>query len=205
MPSKASRASGSKIPSPASRELPEGFFYQPDFISTEEQNELLDEISRLDFQPFEFQGYIAKRRVVEYGFEYDFGSRRASPTKPIPAFLEPFRQRAAVWANIEASEIIESVVTEYSPGAPIGWHRDVPQFETIIGFSLKSECRMRFKPYRKEGKITSITLDPCSVYRMQGPARWAYQHSIPAAKALRYSITFRTLRKKTANQLSSSD
>ncbi len=184
--------SASRIPSQNSPALPEGFAYQDEFITIEEEQQLLAEISRLDFQPFDFRGYIAKRRIVEYGFEYDFSSRRASETSPIPSFLESLKERAAAWAGIPPREIVEAVVTEYPPGAPIGWHRDVPQFEMILGISLKSSCRMRFKPYREKGKLVSATLEPRSIYRMHGPVRWKYQHSIPAVKELRYSITFRT-------------
>jgi alkylated DNA repair dioxygenase AlkB len=177
-------------------ELPDGFLYYPEFISSEEENELLRQIANLEFQAFDFHGYIATRRIVEYGFEYDFTSRQAQTAHPLPAFLDPIRVRAAAWAGMRADEIIESVVTEYSPGSPIGWHRDVPQFEIIIGISLKSSCRFRFKPYRHEGKIVATSLEPRSAYILRGAARWQYQHSIPAVKALRYSITFRTWRSK---------
>jgi alkylated DNA repair dioxygenase AlkB len=179
-------------------DLPEGFLYQPEFISAPEEAHLLSFFPTLDFQAFDFHGYIAKRRIVEYGFEYDFTSRQAQAARPLPHFLAPFRNRAAEWARIHPGEIIESVITEYSAGSPIGWHRDVAQFETIIGISLKSSCRFRFKPYRKEGKIVSVTLDPRSAYILRGPARWNFQHSIPAVKSLRYSITFRTWRYKTS-------
>lgn len=190
-------------------DLPEGFLYQPEFISVLEEADLLSHFAKLDFQAFDFHGYIAKRRIVEYGFEYDFTSRQAQAARPLPHFLAPFRNRAAHWAGIHSGEIIENVITEYSPGSPIGWHRDVPQFEIIIGISLKSSCRFRFKPYRKEGRIVSVTLEPRSAYILRGPARWNFQHSIPAVKSLRYSITFRTWRYKvtakrsTGNETSS--
>ena len=191
---KASQKSDSDTHLPHSLDYPQGFAYQREFITVQEQQQLLEQISALNFQPFDFHGYIAKRRIVEYGFEYDFGSRRASETMPIPLFLEPLKERAAAWAEVPHERIIEAVVTEYPPGAPIGWHRDVPRFELILGVSLKSSCRMRFKPYRGKGKLVSVTLDSRSIYRMQGPARWNYQHSIPSVKELRYSITFRTAR-----------
>jgi alkylated DNA repair dioxygenase AlkB len=178
-------------------ELPDGFLYRPEFISCEEENALLRQIANLEFQAFDFHGYIAKRRIVEYGFEYDFTSRQASTARPLPGFLDPFRVRAAAWAGVRDDEIIESVITEYSPGSPIGWHRDVPQFEIIIGISLKSSCRFRFKPYRGEGTIAAVSLEPRSAYILSGAARWQYQHSIPAVKSLRYSITFRTWRSET--------
>lgn len=183
-----------QISDPADR--PEGFSYSTDFVSLEEESNLLDEIAGLQFQAFDFHGYIAKRRIVEYGFEYDFSSRQAQTARPLPEFLTPFRQRAAQWAGINPEEIIESVITEYSPGSPIGWHRDVPQFEIIIGISLRSSCRFRFKPYREKGKIVSVLLEPRSAYILRGPARWQFQHSIPAVTSLRYSITFRTWRQK---------
>jgi alkylated DNA repair dioxygenase AlkB len=176
--------------------VPDGFGYKPDFLTAEEEAALLSTFGDLPFAPFDFHGYIAKRRILEYGWEYDFGSRQASAASPIPEFLAPFRDRAASFAGIAPDKIVEAVVTEYPPGAPIGWHRDVPQFETILGISLGSACRMRLKPYKAEGKIVSIMLEPRSIYVMRGPARWNYQHSIPALKTLRYSVTFRTPREK---------
>jgi alkylated DNA repair dioxygenase AlkB len=174
--------------------LPEGFRYAPAFLSETEERDLLEHFKCLEFRSFNFQGYIAKRRILDYGVTYNFSTRQASPTKAIPQFLLPLRDNAAGWAGIRADEIVESVITEYPPGAPIGWHRDVPQFEIIIGVSLGSACRMRFKPYKQPGLIASIALERRSVYMMRGAVRWQYQHSIPPVKQLRYSITFRTLR-----------
>ncbi|HEY1939300.1 MAG TPA: alpha-ketoglutarate-dependent dioxygenase AlkB [Candidatus Angelobacter sp.] len=179
-------------------DLPEGFSYWPGFITSAEELQLLELFGTLQFKAFNFQGYMAKRRIIAYGFDYDFNSRSTSATQPIPDFLEPFRQRAAEWADLQPDDIAEAIITEYKEGSPIGWHRDVQQFETILGISLGSSCWMRFKPYRKEGKITSTILEPRSIYAMHGPARWNYQHSIPAVKSLRYSITFRTLRASRA-------
>ena len=176
--------------------LPEGFLYQPDFLSQAEEAELIRIFRGLPFQAFDFHGYTAKRRVLEFGLEYDFTTRRATPTQSFPDFLTPVRERAAQFAGISITELVEGMVTEYSPGSPIGWHRDAPQFGTIIGVSLASETRMRFKPYKAEGKPVARMLEPRSIYTMRGPARWKFQHSIPAAKELRYSITFRTLRSR---------
>ncbi|MBV9342868.1 MAG: alpha-ketoglutarate-dependent dioxygenase AlkB [Acidobacteria bacterium] len=175
-------------------ELPEGFDYFPEFLTRAEERGLLHTFTTLEFQAFNFHGYVARRRIIQYGFEYNFGSRRATATKPIPAFLQPFRERAATWANLKFDEIIEAVVTQYPPGAPIGWHRDVAQFEKIIGISLNSSCRMRFRRYRKSGQTVSVLLEPRSAYLIQDIARWQYEHSISAVKDLRFSITFRTER-----------
>ena len=174
--------------------LPQGFAYRPEFLTTEEEQALLAHIRYLDFRAFNFQGYVARRRIVDYGYEYDFTKRQTSATRPIPEFLEPLRAKAAEFAGVAAVEIAECIITEYPPGAPIGWRRDVRQFEIVIGISLAGRCRMRFKPHKGEGKPVSVELEPRSAYIMSGPARWDFQHSIPPVKDLRYSITFRTLR-----------
>src|SRR5437868_9156715 len=173
-------------------ELPEGFSYQPEFISLEEEQELVRRFATLQFHAFDFQGYIAKRRNIEDGYEYNFRSRRASAAPAIPDFLKALQERAAAWISVAPHEIVEAVITDYPAGAPIGWHRDVPQFEAIVGISLASRCRMRLKPHKQGGAIVSVILEPRSVYCMRGPARWKYQHSIPAVGYQRYSITFRS-------------
>jgi alkylated DNA repair dioxygenase AlkB len=195
---KADRGSARKT-----ADLPEGFSYFPDFLLAEEERELMSTIERLEFEPFRFQGYTAKREVVVYGWDYDFSSRRASEIHGLPEFLLPLRTKVAARVEVAAEAFVEALVTKYPPGAPIGWHRDVPQFEIVAGISLGSSCRMRFKPYKAEGraKIASITLDPRSLYVMQGPARWEFQHSIREVEQLRYSVTLRTLRKKVESNL----
>jgi alkylated DNA repair dioxygenase AlkB len=178
-------------------DLPAGFLYQPDFLSEAEEAEVLRAIEGLEFGVYDFRGYIAKRRVVAYGGGYDFSRRRMTvASEAIPDFLRSIRDRAAAVAGMRADEIGHAMVTEYSVGSPIGWHRDSPQFETIIGISLCSSCRMRLKSHGAEGKIISVTLEPRSIYVMSGEARWKFQHSIPAVKDLRYSVTFRSLAEK---------
>lgn len=192
-------------------QLPEGFAYAPDFLSQQDEAELLESIATLHFQAFDFQGYTAKRRVVEYGLEYDFSTRKATKTQGFPDFLHSIRERAAQFADIAPERLVEGIITEYAPGAPIGWHRDAPQFGTVIGISLASACRMRFKPYQRAGKEQvgegrqrrrplSIELEPRSIYVIRGPARWSWQHSIPPVEKLRYSITFRTLRGEESSE-----
>lgn len=190
---------------------PDGWVYQPDFLSTEEERQLLREFEGLDFQPFQYLTYTAKRRVVVYGIDYDFTSHRTSAIEPIPEFLHPLRAKTAEFMKVIPEALVEAVINEYSPGAPIGWHRDVPQFELVAGISLLSACRMRLRPYATKSKRCpdpdsvarptrprplSMTLEPRSLYILSGDARWKWQHSIPAVEELRYSITFRTLRKK---------
>jgi alkylated DNA repair dioxygenase AlkB len=179
-------------------ELPEGFLYRENFLSEDEEAELLRIFRGLEFAPYDYHGYIAKRRIVRYGTNYDLNTRAASEeSRPIPEFLLPIRERAAEVASIVPDEMVQAMVSEYSVGTPIGWHRDAPQFGTILGISLGSACRLRLMPYKEAGKIMSLKLEPRSIYVMRGAARSSFVHSIPAVKELRYSITFRTLAKKT--------
>jgi alkylated DNA repair dioxygenase AlkB len=173
---------------------PEGFLYQREFLEASEENELLRAIERENFEAFDFHGYTAKRRAIEYGFEYDFGTRKATATQAFPDFLLPLRERAAAFAGMPAKALVEGMILQYPQGAPIGWHRDAPQFGTIIGISLLSAARMRLKPYGKKSKIISVMLEPRSIYVLRGAVRWEWQHSIPAVERLRYSVTFRSLR-----------
>lgn len=174
---------------------PEGFKYVEELVLPELEAELIREIGRLPLKVFEFQGYTGQRRVVSYGWHYDFGSLSLNRADSVPSFLESLRARAAAFAGLSADSLAHVLVTEYTPGAPIGWHRDKPAFEDVIGISLGSACRFRFR--RKNGmswERYSLTLEPRSVYLLRGPARTDWEHSIPAVEDLRYSITFRSLR-----------
>ena len=184
--------------------VPDGFLYQPEFITTAEERHLVAEIERLEFKRVEMRGGVARRRIVHFGWTYGYYSRRTKPGEPLPAFLLPLRKRAAVWARIDAEAFAEALVTEYPPGATIGWHRDAPLFgDVIAGISLVGMSRMRLRPYvsPKDQRALAprrttheVELEPRSAYLISGEARRDFEHSIPAVASLRYSITFRTLR-----------
>jgi alkylated DNA repair protein (DNA oxidative demethylase) len=141
------------------------------------------------------RGQIARRRVVHFGWRYGYATWRIEPGPPPPEFLGSLRARVAALAGVESEKLAEVLVTEYPPGAAIGWHRDAPQFGDVVGVSLLAPCRLRFRRARGGGMATwEIALAPRSAYLLRGAARWAWQHSIPAVAALRYSVTFRTLR-----------
>jgi alkylated DNA repair dioxygenase AlkB len=179
--------------------LPEGFTYQPDFITRDEEVALLAIVSTLPLEEARYKEYTARRRTLHYGSQYDFGRNALGTAAPLPGFLLPLREKAARWAGVAPDALAHALVSEYRPGTPLGWHRDVPDFELIIGISLAAPCRMRLRPYRpgerqrREDAIT-LTLDPRSAYAIAGPARWAWQHAVSPTAALRYSITFRTAR-----------
>jgi alkylated DNA repair dioxygenase AlkB len=152
----------------------------------------------LPLQEAQYRQYTAKRRIVSYGGSYDFSSNELRPAGPIPGFLHPLRERIAQRTGIAATEWNHALVAEYAPGTQLGWHRDVPEFETIVGVSLAGACRMRLRPYPpakgRDPRALVLTVEPRSVYWMRDDARWRWQHAISPTKSLRYSITFRTRR-----------
>ncbi len=182
-------------------DLPDGFLYQPDFVTAAEERDLLAVVERVSFDTFQMRGVVARRRVKFYGASYGEG-----PVEPMPDFLMPLRSQAAEWAGVPADAFAMALINEYRPGATIGWHRDAPQYDVIAGVSLLSACRMKLRPYISPKDLAvagrggprktthEVTLEARSAYLISGVARSAYEHSIPATTALRYSITFRTLR-----------
>jgi alkylated DNA repair dioxygenase AlkB len=178
--------------------LPPGFICKPEFITPDEEEALLAEIRNLPLSEAKYKDYTAKRRIISYGASYDFSSNELIPAGSIPPCLMPLRQRVAQWVGVPSSAFEHALIAEYKTGTQLGWHRDVPDFEIIVGVSLAGASRMRLRPYpAKKGRNAaslSVDLEPRSAYVMRGPARWAWQHSIPPTKATRYSITFRTRR-----------
>lgn len=182
-------------------DVPPGFEHRDDFITAGEERALIGAIGELQFSEFEMRGVVARRRVAFFGASYDRGDLE---TLPMPAFLEPMRERLAGWAGIPSSAFAMALVNEYRPGAPIGWHRDAPQYDFVSGISLLSPARMRFRKYVAPQKAAAqgvrrtatheLMLLPRSAYLMRGPSRSEFEHSIPPVSELRYSITFRTLR-----------
>lgn len=175
---------------------PEGLRYVPDFITAEEEQELLREIEMLPWGDVRMHGVVAKRRVVHFGWIYGYESWRIEPGPPIPDFLLPLRARAATLIGQSAERLEEVLITQYPPGSGIGWHRDAPMFgPLVVGISLLSPCRLRFQRRTKEDRQSFVLpLEPRSAYVLSGSARGQWQHAITATPSLRYSVTFRTLR-----------
>lgn len=179
-----------------SRTFPEGFHYRLELISAAQENALLTHVRELPFRDFEFHGYTGKRRVVSFGWHYDFAGRRLQKADDIPDYLLGLREVAAAFADLEPEEFQHVLVTEYGPGAGIGWHRDKAVFGKVVGISLLSPCmfRMRRLISKKKWERVNLVAEPRSAYFLSGPARFEWEHSIPQMDALRYSITYRNLR-----------
>jgi alkylated DNA repair protein (DNA oxidative demethylase) len=180
-------------------EQPEGLVLRPELLTVEEEAEMLQRLGDLRFDPIVMHGQAARRTARHYGLGYDYDSRTPQSGESIPEWLSPVRQRAADLAGEGPEDLVEVLVQRYPPGATIGWHRDAPAFGTVVGVSLAGTCRLRFQ--RGTGdrrRVWEIALEPRSGYVLAGEARRSWQHSIPPTKELRYSITFRTLRRRSA-------
>jgi alkylated DNA repair dioxygenase AlkB len=178
--------------------FPPGMRFELDWLGTEEEVALVEAIRALDLREAQYKQYTARRRVASFGGKFDYDNNRLLPAPPIPPAFEPLRERVARWLGVAPDVFSQMLVAEYAPGTPLGWHRDVPDFESIVGVSLLGEGQMRFRPYPPESgraaDVRSLLLPPRSAYVLEGPARWQWQHSIVPAKVLRYSISLRTAR-----------
>lgn len=181
--------------------LPEGLDYVPGFLSREEAGALQTLIEGLPLEAAKYKDYTARRRVLSFGGSFDYDANKLLPTTALIAKLHPLRDKVARWAGIAPEAIVHALVAEYSPGTPLGWHRDVPDFESVFGVSLGHSAQLRLRPYPpvqpKREDIVKLEVVPRSIYAMRGPARWAWQHSVAPVDALRWSITFRTARALT--------
>ena len=176
--------------------MPEGLLYQEEFLSQEDESDLLAEIRRLPLEEAKYKSFTARRRIAAYGSSYDFETNVLGPAPGIPQFLLPLRTKVSRFLEIEESRLVHALVTEYRPGTELGWHRDIGEFGIVAGISLAGTCRMRFRRYppEKGAKVFNLDLVPRSVYVLRDEIRWRWQHSVARTKELRYSITFRTSR-----------
>lgn len=175
--------------------MPDGLAYVPELVGPDEEQALVEAMRDLPFRAFEFQGFTGHRRVISFGWRYAFDGSGLHRAEPMPEFLLGLRGKAAAFARLDAEALEHALLTEYAPGAAIGWHRDRAVFGEVVGLSLLSPARLRFR--RKQGakwERAELRVEPRSAYHLTGEVRSAWEHSIPAVDALRYSITFRTLR-----------
>lgn len=175
--------------------VPPGFSLHPEFLSAAEEQALLAHIRALPLAEFRYQGFTAKRRVISFGYHYSFESFTITRGEPIPGFLAGVQTRAAELLGRDSGDLAEALITEYPAGASIGWHRDVAPFAEIVGVSLAGACTFKLRCGKAgQREIATLTLEPRSAYVLSGPSRTEWEHHIPATTALRYSVTFRTLK-----------
>jgi alkylated DNA repair dioxygenase AlkB len=180
------------------RPLPAGLVLAQDFLSPAEAERLLAVVRALPLGEVRMHGVVARRRVAHFGLDYAYGARAVSEGAPLPAPLEPLRARAAALAGVAPEALAEALVTWYPPGAGIGWHRDAPAFDRVVGVSLGAPARLRLRRGGPGGETVDVVLAPGSAYVLAGAARWGWQHHLPPVKAERWSVTFRTMRDRAA-------
>jgi DNA oxidative demethylase len=181
----------------APSEEPQGLVYRPEVVPADEERELLAVLEELRFDPIVMHGQPARRTARHFGLDYDYESRTPKPGEPVPEWLASPRAHAAELAGVEPDELVEILVQRYPPGSTIGWHRDAPAFDVVVGLSLGGASRLRFqRGKREQRRVWEVALEPRSGYVLAGEARRSWEHSIPPTKELRYSITFRTLRRR---------
>ena len=163
-------------------------------VMPEEEATLIAAIDKVALSPFRYQGWLGKRLTASFGWRYDFEEASFAPAEPIPDWLLPLRDKAARFAGLRPDALVQALLTRYDPGAGIGWHRDRPVFEHVLGISLGQSAVMRLRRRRPGGfDRASALLAPRSIYHLTGEARHQWEHSIAPMEATRGSITFRSL------------
>lgn len=174
-----------------------GLAYRESLLSIAEETELLARLDEVVLAPFRFQGWEGKRLTASFGWRYDFEGGAFAPGPPIPDWLHGVRARAAAFAGLGPDDLPHALLIRYDPGAGIGWHRDRPVFEHVVGVSLGNACTMRFRRRRDSGfDRFNAPLAARSVYHLSGSARHEWEHSIAPMEVPRWSITFRSLSAK---------
>ena len=179
-------------------QTPAGFCYRPALIDPAEETDLAGRLGELPFEPFDFHGHLAHRHVVGFGLRYDYASRQVREAPAIPDWLMPLRDKVGAFAGRPAQAFVQVLINRYRLGAGIGWHKDKPHFEEVVGVSLLSPCTFRFR--LKDGASwdrQSLIVEPRSAYLLSGPSRHLWEHSIPPGDEPRYSITYRTLAERS--------
>ena len=170
-----------------------GLASAPDFLGVEEEHALIRAIDRVELTPFQYMQWEGKRLTNSYGWSYNFQTGALSRADPIPDWLGSVRDRAAAFAGLEPDDIVQALVIRYDPGAGIGWHKDRPIYEHVIGCSLGAPAEMRFR--RRDGAHwhrATVPLAPRGIYHLAGEVRNDWEHSILPMAEPRWSITMRS-------------
>lgn len=168
-----------------------------DFLAASEEADLAERITALDLSPFRFQQWRGKRLTQSFGWAYDHGDGGFGQADPMPDWLLPVRARAAAFAGVAPGNLVQALLIRYDPGAGIGWHRDRPHYDKVVGISLGAPAPLRLRQRSASGfRRARVELAQRSIYLLDGEARRDWEHSIAPIDALRLSITFRSLSAK---------
>jgi hypothetical protein len=83
----------------------EGFHYQSSIIEPGYEAALLVYLRELPFREFEFHGFHGKRRVISFGWRYDYsGPGSLEKAGEIPSFLLDLRTLVADFVQVDAAK-----------------------------------------------------------------------------------------------------
>ena len=174
-----------------------GMVFADEFVSAAEEADLIAHIDGVDLSPFKFQQWTGKRLTRSFGWSYDFENGRFAPTEALPGWLEPVKARAARFAGLDPDDLVQALLIRYDLGAGIGWHKDRPVFEHVVGISLGADATLRLRRRSAAGfDRAKVDLAPRSIYHLSGEVRRHWEHSIAPMDVPRWSITFRSLSTK---------
>jgi DNA oxidative demethylase len=178
---------------------PSGFVYHPHVLTADQEDALLAELEAIETTEVKIMNRVALRRVAQFGFNYRYGAGGVRKGAPIPEFLQILLEDIAPLAGKCADDFDQVLINRYPTRARIDWHTDDRHFgPTILVVSLGAEATLQLKQKTATGyRYYSQTLGPRSTYVLSGAARATWEHRILPVKDLRYSITFRSVKKKT--------
>ncbi|WP_313230870.1 alpha-ketoglutarate-dependent dioxygenase AlkB [Sphingobium yanoikuyae] len=170
-----------------------GLASQAELVSPAEERSLVDAIDAQPLSPFRFQGWEGKRLTHSFGWNYDFDTGEVARAAPMPDWLIAIRHRVSVFAGIDPDQLVQALLIRYDVGAGIGWHRDRPIYEHVVGLSLGAPAVMRFRrKHVEKWQRVNLPLPPRGAYHLSEEARHAWEHSIVEMEEVRHSITFRS-------------
>ncbi len=173
-----------------------------DFVTPDEEQELIAAIDRQTLTPFQFHQWTGKRLTHGFGWSYDFQTGALNRAEAIPGWLAAIRDRAAGFAGLSPRDLVQSLLIRYDPGAGIGWHKDRPIYRHVIGISLGASAAMRFRrPQGDRWLRATVPLEPRGIYHLSGEVRAEWEHSIVAIDRPRYSVTFRSFSEQGRSQV----
>jgi alkylated DNA repair dioxygenase AlkB len=171
-----------------------GLSHREAVLDAAEEAAVIAAIDACELTPFRFQGWTGKRLTASFGWSYDFDRGQVAPGSPLPDFLLPLRARAAEFAGLAPAVLEQALLIRYDPGAGIGWHRDRPMFEHVVGVSLGAPAVLRLRRRSENGfERRALPLQPRSIYHLSGEARHGWEHGIAPIDRTRWSVTFRSL------------
>ena len=187
---------------------PDVLEYHEHFLTAPEERDLLAQIDTSEWLT------DLSRRVLHFGFKYDYSNRRLDETArigPLPEWLTclAFKVREAASADVkplidQRQPFEQAIINEYEPGQGIAPHIDRDCFGPVVAtVSLASGINMDFIG-RATGENHVERLEPRSLLLLHGDARVAWRHGIAKRRKdkwhgqtlerrRRVSITFRTI------------